>query len=76
MTPDAETALGVTRQFATFEEWWEPFTLGVGAVGGYVASLDSVTREQLRERCRPLLPDGPFSLSPRVWAVCAATVRL
>ena len=24
----------------TFEEWWEPFTLGVGPAGVYVAGLD------------------------------------
>lgn len=71
LTPDGDTALTVTCQFETFEEWWEPFTLGVGGAGGYVAGLDPDTRNLLRQRCRALLPAGRFRLSPRVWAVRA-----
>ena len=33
--------VGVTSSFATFEEWWEPYTYGVGPAGAYVASLDA-----------------------------------
>ena len=43
---------------ASFEEWWEPFTLGVGPAGAYATSLDDGTRDRLRERCRELLPDA------------------
>ena len=32
-----ETALSVSVEHPTFEEWWEPFTLGVGPAGAYVA---------------------------------------
>lgn len=71
MTPNADTALRVSCQFATFEEWWEPFTLGVGSAGGYVASLGQADREMLMEQCRCLLPTGPFVLTPQVWAVRA-----
>lgn len=71
MTPNADTALRVSRQFATFDEWWEPFTLGVGAAGRYVASLGQSDRERLMEECRRLLPTGSFMLRPRVWAVRA-----
>jgi hypothetical protein len=42
----------------TFEEWWEPFTLGVGPAGQYLASVDDAVRLALRERCRALLPDA------------------
>jgi hypothetical protein len=48
---------------ATFEEWWEPFTLGVGPAGAYVAGLDEDAREALRERCRELLPDAPRAVA-------------
>jgi SAM-dependent methyltransferase len=41
---------------ATFEEWWEPFTLGVGPAGAYVTSLDEPPRTRLRDRCRELWP--------------------
>ena len=30
-----ETALAVAVEHATFDEWWEPFTLGVGPAGAY-----------------------------------------
>ena len=43
---------------ASFEEWWEPFTLGVGPAGAYATSLDEDARERVRERCRELLPDA------------------
>ena len=43
---------------ATFEEWWDPFELGVGPAGQYVASLDDDARVAVRERCRELLADA------------------
>jgi SAM-dependent methyltransferase len=63
-----ETALPVRLEHATFEEWWEPFTLGVGPAGSYVTALDSAQQVELRERCRQRLPDGPFTLPARAWA--------
>jgi ubiquinone/menaquinone biosynthesis C-methylase UbiE len=62
-----ETALPVRVEHATFEEWWEPFTLGVGPAGAYVAALDSEQQAELRERCRQRLPQAPFTLSARAW---------
>ena len=52
----------------SFEDWWEPYTLGVGPAGVYVAGLDAAARERLRESCRALLPPEPFTLSIRAWA--------
>jgi SAM-dependent methyltransferase len=52
----------------TFEEWWEPFTFGVGPAGAYVAGLDADACAELRERCRLLLGDPPLSLTMRAWA--------
>jgi SAM-dependent methyltransferase len=62
-----EVALSVSAEHPTFEEWWEPFTLGVGPGGGYVARLDADTRDALRERCRVILPPAPFTLTVRAW---------
>ena len=53
LTPESDTALTLSQPFATFAEWWEPFTLGVGSAGGYVASLDSVS-EGATTRTMPL----------------------
>ena len=60
--------LSVTVDHSGFDEWWEPFTLGVGPAGAYVASLDTDRRAALRDRCRELLPTGPFPLTARAWA--------
>jgi ubiquinone/menaquinone biosynthesis C-methylase UbiE len=62
-----QTALPVSVEHATFEEWWEPFTLGVGPAGTYATSLEPERREQLRERCQARLGPGPFSLESRAW---------
>jgi SAM-dependent methyltransferase len=53
----------------TFEDWWEPFTLGVGPAGSYLAGLDEERQAAVRERSRAEVGDGPFSLPAFVWAV-------
>jgi SAM-dependent methyltransferase len=58
----------VSVEHPSFDEWWEPYLLGVGPSGGYVAGLDAAGRDDLRERCRRLLPDEPFTLTARAWA--------
>jgi SAM-dependent methyltransferase len=62
------TALSVSVEHPSFEEWWERFTLGVGPAGAYVAGLEPERRVQLREQCRERLPDAPFMLTARAWA--------
>ena len=62
-----ETELTVERAFDGFDDWWEPFTRGVGPSGGYVAGLDEDGRERLRSRLRTTLPPGPFRLTAVTW---------
>jgi SAM-dependent methyltransferase len=66
-----QDALTVSVEHPSFEEWWEPFTLGVGPAGAYVAKLDAEARARLRELCRELLPPAPFVGRATVWAVRA-----
>lgn len=61
------TVLIATVTHASFEEWWEPFTLGVGPAGAYVAGLEMQRRAELRERCRELLRKTPFDVAARAW---------
>jgi SAM-dependent methyltransferase len=63
--------LQVDVQHPTFEEWWEPFTLGVGPAGAYVAGLDPDKRDRLKESCRERLPAPPFTVSAYAWTVRA-----
>lgn len=62
----AELAVEVVHQ--TFEEWWAPFTTGVGPAGSHIAGLTPEHREKLRERCRELYPEPPFTLTAIAWA--------
>ena len=66
-----EDRLTVTVGFASFDDWWEPYTLGVGPAGVHVGALDADRREELRQRCRELLPDAPFDVTASAWAVRA-----
>ncbi len=62
------TTVTVRVRHASFEQWWEPFTFGVGPAGAYVASLTPERRAALRELCRRLLPAGPAEISATAWA--------
>jgi SAM-dependent methyltransferase len=62
------TALSNTVEHPSFEDWWEPYTLGVGPAGGYAAGLDPRQQAELRELCREKLPEAPFNLTFRAWA--------
>ncbi|HYT52897.1 MAG TPA: class I SAM-dependent methyltransferase [Gaiellaceae bacterium] len=63
-----ESALSVDVEHPSFEEWWKPFTLGVGPAGVYAAGLDETRQARLRELCRDMLPAPPFVVSVRAWA--------
>ena len=63
-----QSALVVEVEHASFADWWEPFLLGVGPAGSYVARLDSRRQGQLRDLCRQRLLAEPFTVSARAWA--------
>ena len=63
-----EAELSASVAYETFEEWWHPYTLGVGPAGAYATSLGEDEQSALRERCRELLPDAPFTLTATAWA--------
>jgi ubiquinone/menaquinone biosynthesis C-methylase UbiE len=67
-----ETSLSVRVEHASFEEWWEPFTLGVGPAGAYVVGLEPRQRARLRDRCRAAAPEGGFVIAARAWAARGA----
>jgi SAM-dependent methyltransferase len=71
----AVTTLTVRIRHASFDEWWERFTLGVGPAGAYVASLSPDHRTALREQCQRLLPlAGPVDITATAWATTSRTV--
>jgi SAM-dependent methyltransferase len=66
--------LEVEVRYDDFDDFWEPFTLGVGPAGVYCVSLEPEQREALREGCFRRLgsPPGPFVLTARAFAVCGS----
>ena len=64
-------SLEVRTEYADFDDYWEPFTLGIGPGGAYAAALDATTLAQLRDGCRRRLgnPAGAFILTARAVAV-------
>lgn len=63
-----ETLLTIAVEHPSFEEWWDPFTFGIGRAGSYVAHLPAAKRDRLRDCCREMLPPAPFVVSAGAWA--------
>lgn len=63
-----ERTLVVEVEHPTFEEWWDPFTRGVGPAGAFVEGHSPDERAKLREICRVELGDGPFAVRASAWA--------
>lgn len=63
-----ERTVAVSVEHPSFDEWWDPFTLGVGPAGRYVLGLDVDRRAELRQRCREAFPPAPCVVSARAWA--------
>lgn len=63
-----ECTLTVEVPHPSLEDWWGPFTLGVGPAGDYVSGLDVDQVVRLVQRCRELLPAPPFTVTGRAWA--------
>lgn len=66
-----EDLISIDVEHPTFDEWWEPYMLGVGPAGSYVTRLDQESRTRLRTLCREMLPTEPFTVSAGAWAARA-----
>ena len=62
----------IAARFGSFEDLWQPFTLGAGPAPGYCVSLPEDKRAALKQR---LMDDvggaGPVSFPARAWALKA-----
>jgi SAM-dependent methyltransferase len=68
--------IDIPTQFASFDDYWQPFLGGQGPAPAYAMSLDEAVRLRLRDCIRERLPiaaDGSISLTARAWAVRAST---
>lgn len=63
-----EGSIAVDVVHPTFQEWWEPYTYGVGPAGDYVQRLDDEDRARLESVARERLGSGPFTVTATAWA--------
>ncbi len=60
----------IETRFGSFEDYWQPFTLGAGPAPGYCVSLPEDKREALKARLMDNVGGaGPVSFTARAWAV-------
>jgi SAM-dependent methyltransferase len=62
------SALTIRVEHATFDEWWEPFTRGVGPAGAYLGGVDPARRGAIREVARAQAPTDPIVIDAVAWA--------
>ncbi|WP_382308791.1 class I SAM-dependent methyltransferase [Herbiconiux sp. UC225_62] len=63
-----ETELTVDVPFTGFDDWWEPYTHGIGPAGSQLASLPRAERERVRRAAEALVDDSPFTITATAWA--------
>ncbi|WP_235565462.1 class I SAM-dependent methyltransferase [Microbacterium sp. Root166] len=63
-----ESELSVDVDYATFDDWWDPYTLGVSPAGKQLAALSDADRERVRAQCLDLLPPAPFTVTATAWS--------
>jgi ubiquinone/menaquinone biosynthesis C-methylase UbiE len=61
--------LEVSFTYERFDDFWQPYTAGVGPAGAYLVKLPEETREAIREEARSRMGDGPFELRGTACAV-------
>lgn len=62
------TRLEASATYAGFDDFWEPFTFGIGPAGAFLTGLPPEQQVRLRELCRVRVPDEPFTLTAHAWA--------
>jgi len=70
------TLLEAPAIFKSFDDLWNPFTLGAGPAPGYCMNLEPEAREQLRSTLLDRLPiqdDGSIPTKIRAWGIKATT---
>lgn len=72
LTDVDDGSVEVSRRFAAFDDYWDPFLQGTGPAGVYVTGLSDAGRAALRAEVLADLGPGPFELTSRAWWVRGA----
>lgn len=66
---DVESSeVSASVEHASFDEWWKPFTLGVGPAGDCYQRLAPEQRDAVREEAQALLGAPPIHVQAVAWA--------
>ncbi len=60
-------SLTVAADYTDFDDFWIPFTLGVGPAGSTLAEMSPDDQASVKDKCRAAVPDGAFSLEATAW---------
>ena len=67
----SQSSIVIDLPFASFDDYWQPFLLGQGSAGAFVAGLAPERRLALASRLRQRLigdgEDGPIAMKARAW---------
>lgn len=79
LTNVVETTLSIRMEFASFDDYWAPYTGKDGPQAEYIATLGDTERARLRDSVRLAYldgePDGPRSYAAVAWAVKGTAPR-
>ena len=67
LTDIVDDSLTVAADYTDFDDFWIPFTLGVGPAGSALHEMTEEDQAEVREKCRAAVPDGAFSLDATAW---------
>jgi ubiquinone/menaquinone biosynthesis C-methylase UbiE len=70
----SSTTLSIRMDYASFDDYWAPFTGKDGPHAEYVATLDTTSRERLRQAVRAAYLDGEAD-GARSYSACAWAVK-
>jgi len=63
-----DTVLVARVEYSSFDDWWKPFSFGVGPAGASFVALSPDQKARVRERCEALLGPAPFEMASFAWA--------
>jgi SAM-dependent methyltransferase len=62
-----EATLPIRVEHPSFDDWWEPFTFGVGPAGACLAALDRERQTHVRDICSATLSPEKVVIEARAW---------
>lgn len=62
------SALAIRVEHPSFDEWWDPFTRGVGPAGAYLGRQDPARQAAIRQAAQRRAAAGPIEIDAVAWA--------